>query len=42
LQDELRYSGHELPDCLRSGHSLGGSKSHGTSGCYWLLQPRLY
>src|SRR5262245_30433428 len=34
LHDQLRYSGHELPECLRSGYRLGGSKSHGPSRCY--------
>ena len=34
LHAQLRYAGHELPGYLRSGDRLGGSKSHGPSGCY--------
>src|SRR5262249_10825825 len=34
LQDQLPNSRHELPEFVRSGYRLGGSKSHGPSGYY--------
>jgi hypothetical protein len=34
LHEHLRYTGHELPECLRSSFGLGGSKYRGPRGCY--------